>query len=64
MPEADRVQLAQTINEQNLPWKANAYTQIDMEALEQQERKQGFGFAQVRGFGQSADFASILAEAQ
>ena len=56
VPEAERITLAQTINEQNLPWKANAYTQVDMEALEQQNQRQGFQFAQKRSFGQSADF--------
>lgn len=37
VPEQERVMFAQMINEkEGLPWKANAYTQIDMEHLENQ----------------------------
>lgn len=35
VPEAERISFAQKINEDaTLPWRANAYTQIDMEHLE------------------------------
>lgn len=40
VPEAERIQFAQMVNEnQALSWTANAYTQIDMEHLENQRQQ-------------------------
>jgi len=64
VPEDVRMSHAQTVNEQDLPWKANAYTQVDMEALDEQSNRPEFGFAQVRGgsFGTESNFESTLEE--
>ena len=68
MPETERISFAQTVNESNLPWKAYAYTQVEMEALESMEsagRPGGFTFAQLRSnqFGVGEDFEAALHEA-
>jgi hypothetical protein len=49
IPEDTRIEFAQMINDQDLPWKANAYTQLDSESMHGQ--RQEFGFAQVRAPG-------------
>ena len=51
--EADRISFAQTINESDKPWKAFAYTQVEMERL---ENKHALNFAQTKTFGQGQDF--------
>lgn len=68
VPEDTRIQFAQMINEQDLPWKANAYTQVDMERLETTNMGMPFNFAQVspastKVFGQGAEFDKVLKEA-
>ena len=65
VPEDTRIQFAQMINEQDLPWKANAYTQVDMERLETANMGMPFNFAQVSAkvFGQGAEFDEVLKKA-
>jgi len=62
VPEATRIEFAQKVNENaDLTWKANSYSQIEMEKLSNRPQ---FAFAQTRAFGQGNDFYEVLDEAQ
>lgn len=62
VPEQTRIEFAQKVNDDSsLTWKANSYSQIEMERLNNRPQ---FQFAQTKAFGQGSDFREVLAEAQ
>ena len=64
MPEEMRMEYAQLINSQDLPWKAAAYTATELAQL---ESAHPFSFAQMGSasqFGTASNFEEVLEDAQ